>query len=148
MSLNSVNILGRLTADPEKRTTTNGTDVVSFTIAVDKPYNKEHEHPEADFIDCVAWKERAGFLCTYFKKGSRVLLEGRLASRSFEDKNGIKRKVTEVIVNSIHFVDKKADLPISPASPPPSVKDNKNVSYDESTVPEENGEDDDETVPF
>lgn len=106
---NKVILIGRLTADVEMRQTNNGTSVASFTLAVNKPYNKENDHPEADFIDCVAWKTTAEFISKYFEKGSKFAVCGRLQTRTYEDKEGKKRKVTEVVVDEVDFVEKKSE---------------------------------------
>lgn len=109
MALNKFICIGRLTADVEIRKTQTGKSVASFTLAVDKPYNKNNEHPEANFIDCVAWEKSAEFISKYFTKGSRIAIAGSLQTRNYEDKEGKKRKVTEVLVESVDFVDKKAN---------------------------------------
>lgn len=109
MALNTVVLMGRITADPELRSTQNGISVTSFTLAVDKPYNKENQHPEANFIDCTAWRNTAEFVTKYFSKGSRMIVEGSLQTRGYEDKEGKKRKATEVVVDNVNFVDKKSD---------------------------------------
>lgn len=109
MAVNTVLLQGRLTKDVELRTTQSGISVASFTIAVNKPFNKDHEHPEADFFDCVAWRTTAEFLSKYFSKGKPLIVEGSLQTRSYEDKEGNKRKVVEVVASNIHFVESKKD---------------------------------------
>lgn len=106
---NKIILIGRLTADIELKQTNNGTSVTSFALAVQKPYNKENDHPEADFIDCVAWKTTAEFISKYFEKGSKLAVCGRLQTRTYEDKEGKKRKVTEVVVDEVDFVEKKSE---------------------------------------
>lgn len=108
MPINLVVEMGRLTAQPELKTTPNGTPVLSFTIAVPR-YNKDGTHPEANFIDCVAWKNTAEFISKYFSKGERILIQGSLETRVWEDKEGKKRKSTEVTVEKAEFVERKSD---------------------------------------
>lgn len=106
--LNKVFIMGRLCTDPEERKTQNGVSVTTFTLAIDRP-KKDGESTGADFIDCVAWRQTAEFICRYFKKGSPMLLEGHLQSRRWEDKDGNKRKAVEVVVGRIEFVGGRRD---------------------------------------
>lgn len=108
---NNVFLIGRLTATPELKKTNNDLSVISFTVAVNKPFNKENDHPEANFIDCVAWRKTAEFIAKYFGKGSRIALRGGLQTRMYDDKEGKKRKVVEVVVEEVTFIDKKADAP-------------------------------------
>jgi len=106
--MNSVNITGRFVADPEVKTTQNGTAVCSFTVAVDKRYKpKELGEPAADFIDCVAWRQTAEFIGKYFYKGRMVAISGSLQPRTYKDKNGMSHKVTEVVVDAADFCDSK-----------------------------------------
>lgn len=101
--LNSVILLGRLTADPELRSTQNGTSVTQFTLAVDRDFVKQGEERQTDFISCVAWKQTAEFISKHFGKGNMLAVTGRLQSRTFDDKNGVKHYVTEVIVDKASF---------------------------------------------
>lgn len=111
--LNSAQLQGRFTQDPELREVGNDKiHTVSFTLAVSRSYvDKASGEREADFIDCVAWRGQADFICKNFKKGESVIVEGTLQTRTYEDSNGSNRKVTELLVNSIHFVGagKKSD---------------------------------------
>ena len=97
-------LMGRLTADPELRQTLNGLSVTSFSIAVDRAYGKE-----TDFFDVVAWKGGAEFVCKHFRKGSMIALSGTLQTRTYEDKNGNKRKVTEIVAENVSFCGGKKD---------------------------------------
>lgn len=97
--MNKVFLVGRFTATPELRTTTSNLSVTSFTLAVQKSFNKD----QTDFINCVAWKQNAEFICKYFEKGKPILIEGFLQVRSYEDKDGVKRYVTEVVVDRSEF---------------------------------------------
>lgn len=106
MSLNKVFLMGRLTADPELKQTQSGTSVVSFSIAVDRRFNKD-EQKKADFISCVAWRTTAEFVAKYFSKGSMIALVGELQTRTWEDQNGQKRYATEVIASEVSFCGSK-----------------------------------------
>ena len=108
MAVNTVVLVGRLTSDPEVKQTTSGVSVSNFTVAVDKPYNKEHDHPEASFIDCVAWRGSAEFLGKYFSKGRKIGVTGSLETETYTV-DGKNRKATKVVVSSIDFVDSKKE---------------------------------------
>lgn len=105
--MNSVCLLGRLTATPEQKTTTNGVSVTSFTVAVDRTYQPKGAERQTDFINCVAWRNTAEFICRYFQKGQRIALQGSLQSRSYTDKNGNNRVVFEVVVDNAFFAESK-----------------------------------------
>lgn len=105
--LNVVTLVGRLTADPELRHTPNNIAVTSFNIAVGRSYSKAGEDRQTDFIDVVAWRSTAEFVSKYFKKGQLIAVEGSIQTRMYEDKEGKKRKVFEVIANSVHFIESK-----------------------------------------
>ena len=105
--LNVVAIMGRLVADPELRTTGNGTNVCSFRIACDRNFAQKGQERQADFIDVVAWRQSAEFICKYFQKGSLIAVEGSLQSRQYQDKNGNKRTAVEVLANQINFAGGK-----------------------------------------
>ena len=101
--LNSVNLGGRLTADPELKATQNGTSVLSFTIAVNRRA-KAGEKAEADFINCVAWRNTAEFISKWFKKGQMIIVKGEIQTRSYDDpKTNSKRYVTEILVSDAYF---------------------------------------------
>lgn len=105
---NSVHLMGRLTADPELKTFGDGAVVCNFTVAINRPIAKG-EHPEADFVRCVAWRQTAELLEKYFGKGDRVGIEGRIQVRNYETKDGEKRTATEVQVERIAFIEKKGE---------------------------------------
>lgn len=107
MSYNKVILIGRLTRDPELKTTPASTVVTSFTIAVDRPPSKDKQHPEADFINCVAWRTTGEFVAKHFSKGDQILIEGSLHNRSYTDKDQKKKTVTEITVNNVSFVEKR-----------------------------------------
>lgn len=123
--MNKVILLGRLTADPELRQTPSNIPVASFSIAVNRPFNKNAAERQADFIDCVAWRNSAEFVSKYFSKGKPILVEGRLQVRSYEDKQGNKRRAYEVVCDNISFVEGAAKSDTGSAafsSPPPSAE--------------------------
>ena len=106
--MNTVCLLGRMTADPELRNTQSGTAVTSFSVAVDRAYQpKGQEQRQADFINIVAWKQTAEFVCRYFHKGQRIALQGSLQSRSYTDKDGNKRTAYEVVADNVFFAESK-----------------------------------------
>lgn len=105
--LNSIIIMGRITADPELRTTQSGTSVTSFSVAVDRAYSKEEK--QTDFIPVVAWRSTADFVSKYFRKGSMIAVKGSLQTRNYEDKNGNKRTAFEVIAEQVSFCGSKAE---------------------------------------
>lgn len=105
--LNAVIIMGRLTRDPEIRRTDSGKAVASFSLAVARDFAPEGQEKETDFLDCVAWKGTAEFIEKYFKKGSMMVVQGRLQKRSWTDKEGNKRYTTEVVANQVWFGESK-----------------------------------------
>ena len=105
--LNKIILMGRLTRDPELRKTGNGTAVTSFTLAVDRDYKPQDGERETDFIDIVAWRGTGEFVSKYFTKGRMAVVEGRLQVRDWKDKDGAKRRSTEVIADSVYFGDSK-----------------------------------------
>lgn len=103
--LNTVIIMGRLTADPELRKTQNGTAVSSFTVAVERRFQRE----QTDFINVVAWKQTAEFVEKYFHKGDMIALRGSIQQRNYEDKNGNKRTTVEVVADEVSFCGSKGE---------------------------------------
>ena len=104
--LNHITIMGRMTRDPELRRTGSGVAVASFTVAVDRDYSKDSEK-ETDFIDCVAWRQTGEFVSKHFKKGSMIVVSGRLQIRSWNDKDGNKRRTAEVVADNVYFGEAK-----------------------------------------
>ena len=105
--MNKVILIGRLTKDPEIRYTAgNNTAVCQFTVAVDRRFKSENQ-PTADFIPIVAWRQTAEFVSKYFKKGSRIALVGQIQTRSWDDTEGKKHYVTEVIADEVEFCESK-----------------------------------------
>lgn len=105
--LNVVAIMGRLVADPELRTTTQGNSVCSFRIACDRSYAQQGQERQADFIDVIAWRQQAEFVSKYFQRGSLIAVEGSLQTRKYQDKNGANRTAVEVVANNISFAGAK-----------------------------------------
>jgi len=103
MSLNRIDLMGRLTADPQLRKTQSGVSVASFTLAVDRDYKGQDGQRETDFIPCVAWRGTAEFLDRNFVKGQLAIVTGSLQIRSYTDKEGNKRTATEVMVDNVYF---------------------------------------------
>lgn len=106
--LNVVAIMGRLVADPQLRQTTTGKNVASFRIACDRGRKDANGQSQADFLDIVAWDRSAEFVCRYFQKGSLIVVDGRLQSRQYQDKNGNTRNAVEIVANNIHFAGSKS----------------------------------------
>jgi single-strand DNA-binding protein len=107
-SFNKVILMGRLTANPELKQTPSGAAVTSFTLAVDRRYNKGEEK-QCDFITIVAWKQTAEFICKYFGKGQAILVCGELQTRTWKDQSGNNRYATEVVANEVNFCEGKKE---------------------------------------
>lgn len=105
--MNKAILMGRLTRDPEMRQTPNGIPVARFSIAVNRRFAKEGQQ-NADFIECVAWRQTAEFVCRYFHKGSMIALTGSIQSRSWDGSDGKKRYATEVVADEVYFTGEKA----------------------------------------
>lgn len=136
--LNHIDVMGRLTRDPELRRTQSGTAVASFTLAVSRDFS---DKDKADFIDVVAWKSTAEFVSKYFSKGRTAVVSGRLQMRDWIDKDGNKRRSAEVIAENVYFGDSKRDTLESNAD----NSDAADISYGYSDFEEIQSEDD---LPF
>lgn len=116
--INNAVIMGRLVKDPEERKTSAGKTVCSFCVAVDDSFNKDKTY----FLDIIAWDKKAEFVIEYFRKGSMIAVQGKLTTRVWEDKNGNKRKETEIVADNVSFCgEKKLDKPLD--VPPPTDND-------------------------
>ena len=123
---NKAILIGRLVADPELRQTPNGVSVCTFRIAVDRAFAPKDGEKQADFLDIVAWRDRAEFVSRYFSKGKLILVEGSIQTRNYTDKNDQKRTAVEVVADTIRFVGSKAEsgggssrpLPDDSSAPP------------------------------
>ena len=102
-------LMGRLTKDPELRTTQNGTSVTSFAVAVDREYVRQGEERQTDFINVVAWRQTAEFVSRYFRKGSMIAVQGSIQTRNYEDRNGNKRTAVEIVADRASFCGSKAE---------------------------------------
>ena len=107
--LNTAIFIGRLTADPELRHTSSDTAVTSFTVAVDRSYVKTGAERQADFIDVVAWRSTAEFVCRYFRKGQLVAVQGSIQTGQYTDRDGNKRTAFDVVADNVFFAEKKAE---------------------------------------
>lgn len=119
-------LMGRLTKDPELKTTSNGNSVCSFSLAVDRPYKRDGEY-ETDFINVVAWRSTAEFVAKYFKKGDMMSVVGSIQTRKYEDREGHTKTAFEVVANEISFCASKQ----STEKPKPAQKASQEVLDDE-----------------
>lgn len=124
LNLNKVILGGRLTADPEIKTTPNGVKVTSFSVAV----NRKGTNDKTDFLDVVAWRQTAEFITRFFRKGSSICIVGNIQKREYIDKNGQKRYITEVVADEAYFVDSKNDSGSAPEMITPNFEE---ISDDE-----------------
>ncbi len=132
--INNVVLVGRLTRDPELRYTPgNGIPVATFTLAVDRPFKNAEGEREADFIPIVTWRKLAENCANYLKKGSQAAVTGRLQIRSYDDKEGVRRKIAEIVADNVRFLDSK-----KPDQEQPEIEEERPAEIDP----------DDETVPF
>lgn len=112
--LNIAALMGRLTKDPELRHTPSNVAVTTFTLAVNRSYVKQGAERETDFIDVVAWRNTAEFICRYFKKGQMMAVEGSIQTRSFTDKEGKNRKAFEILADNVYFTEGKGNAAEAP----------------------------------
>lgn len=128
--MNHIDLMGRLTRDPELRHTQSGLPVASFTLAVDRGYSsRDGAEKQTDFIDIVAWRGTAEFVTKYFAKGQMCAVSGRLQIRNWEDKDGNKRRSAEVVANNVYFTGGKKEsggsggfAPYSDSDAPPAAE--------------------------
>ena len=105
--MNAICLMGRLTGDPELKTTQSGVSVTSFSVAVDRAYRSKDQERQTDFINCVAWRNTAEFISRYFRKGQRIALQGSLQSRKYTANDGSQRTAYEVVVDNAFFCESK-----------------------------------------
>ena len=130
--LNKVILMGRLTDDPNLKQTPNGVFVVTFSLAVNRNYNKDI----TDFINIVAWRQTADFVSKYFTKGQLVVVEGSIQTRSYEDKQGNKRVAFEVIAEQVYFAgNKKENVTDETSTELPNIDEYEEVDTDEEDLP-------------
>lgn len=146
--LNTCVLMGRLTADPELRTTQSGKSVASFSLAVDRDFQQNVEK-QADFISVVAWGKTAEFIDKYFRKGRMIAVVGRIQTRTYTDKDGNNRKVAEVVADKVSFTGEKAEAIESKEAPkeirakePPAAYTSGDLSEEFEAIPV------DEDLPF
>jgi len=136
--MNKVILIGRLTKDPELRKTPTDVSVCQFTIAVNRVFQSQNAEKQADFINCIAWRNQAENLAKYIKKGGQIAVDGSIQTRSYDDQNGVRRFVTEVVCNQITFLEsKKSDSgygynDLSQLEVPPMRENNNNSFSQES----------------
>ena len=143
--MNKVQLVGRLTRDPELRTTANGVSVCSFTVAVNRRFRNPQGEYEADFINCVAWRQSAELLAKYFTKGRMVGLVGSIQTRNYDNKEGQKVYVTEVSVEEVHFVESRNVAQGASASPVQTTAPDVSFDTDSGFMPIPSADDD---LPF
>ena len=132
---NNVILIGRLVADAEVRNISGENRVANFTVAVNRPRRKDAEG-EADFIDIEAWNATADFVCKYFSKGSKIGIRGRIHTSMYEDKDGKRRKQTNILAEEVCFVESKTTKSDGDASPKPETKKTDvDVSADDDDLP-------------
>ena len=120
-NFNKVILGGRLTADPELKSTASGVSVTSFTVAVNRRFQpKDSTEKQADFLNVTAWRQTAEFVCSHFRKASSICIVGSLQTRTWTDPQGQKRYATEIVADETYFVDSKADSGAAPAINPSS----------------------------
>lgn len=142
--INMVALMGRLTYEPELRTTPSGVSVLRFQVACDRNFQRQGAERQADFIDCVAWRQTAEFISRYFNKGSMIAVEGTIQTSNYTDKDGNNRKQVEVLANNVSFCGSKAESGTSNAAfsqPAPSYASADNSDFEEIV-------DDDDDLPF
>lgn len=120
--------MGRLTADPELRHTPSNVPVTSFSVAVNRSYVTKNGDRQTDFFNLVAWRNQAEFICKYFKKGNCILVDGRLENRDYIDKNGIKQRVSEIIVENVSFTGEAKSTSYGNSNSQPYASNNNEFS--------------------
>ncbi len=147
--LNVVVLTGRLVADPELRHTPNDVAVTSFTIAVNRRFARPGEERQTDFIDIVAWRNTAEFICKYFKKGQLIAVEGSIQTRTYQDKDGNKRKAFEIIARDAQFAESKKDAGFETQSSDYTTENNVSMnSYSSGNDSDFQTIDSDDDLPF
>lgn len=130
--MNHVQLIGRLTKDPELRYTSQGLGVATFTLAVQRNYSDNNGERQTDFIQCISWRKLAETIANHLVKGSLIACEGRIQTRNYENQQGQRVYVTEVVVNEVQFLETKEQMQSRKATKQHSFLDNQNL---EETVP-------------
>ena len=141
--MNRVVLVGRLTKDPELRYTPNGVAVCTFTLAVNRPFTNQQGERDVDFINCVTWRKTAENLANYQRKGNLIGIDGRIQTRSYEGDDGKRRYITEVIAESVQFLEPKKDETTKQSQqksqmavgPDSFFNENETVDIDDSNLP-------------
>lgn len=119
--MNKVQLVGRLTKDPEIKATATQVNFCNFTVAVDRRFKDQNGQRQADFINCVAWRQTADFIGKYFRKGSKIAICGTIQTRKYNDQNGVTRYVTEVIAEEAEFVESLQPTQAQQAATAPQI---------------------------
>lgn len=144
--INNVTIMGRLTYEPELKSTQSGVSVMSFQLACDRQYQAKDKEKQTDFIDCQAWRQTAEFIGRYFHKGDMIALTGSIQTANYTDKDGNKRKQVQVVANNVSFCGSKSESGNATDSHSDEQRNGIDVSY--STDDFEEIVDDDDDLPF
>ena len=148
--INMVALMGRMTYSPELKSTPSGVSVIRFQVACDRNYQKDSQNRQADFIDCVAWRQTAEFISRYFHKGSMIAVEGTIQTSNYTDKDGNKRKQIEVLANNVSFCGGKSEngsQGTQGAQNEQYTQGGMNIDYDDADF-EEIVDDTDDVLPF
>ena len=143
--MNKVELIGRLTKEPEIKLTSNQTQYCNFTIAVDRRFKDANGQRQADFINCVAWKQTAVFIQKYFHKGNKIGVVGSIQTRSYDDQNGQKHFVTEVIADEVEFVESQ---PSAQPAPQPATAQNETAVTADTSAPAPEPQSEPAELPF
>lgn len=148
-NFNKVILGGRLTGDPELKKTPSGVSVTSFSVAVNRRYQKDSE-AQADFINVTAWRQTAEFICQFFKKASSICIVGSIQTRSWTDNNGQKRYATDVVADEAFFVDAKGETsaPVQQSAPAYAPASQYVPEQYQQSAPQMQELGDDEDLPF
>lgn len=147
--LNCAVIMGRLTADPELRTTNNNIPVCTVTVAVDRNYQREGQERQTDFLTVVAWRQTAEFIAKHFRKGKMIAVQGSIQTRKYEDRNGNKRTAVEIVADNVSFCGSKeqGETPKTSYSAPQS-RNGTRITAEQFEAAYSMAEDDGESLPF
>ena len=147
--LNCAVIMGRLTADPELRTTNNGVSVCTISVAVDRNYQREGQERQTDFLTVVAWRQTAEFIAKHFRKGKMIAVQGSIQTRKYEDRNGNKRTAVEIVADNVSFCGSKeqGETPKTSYSAPQS-RNGTRITAEQFEAAYNMEEDDGESLPF
>lgn len=145
--LNKVILIGNLTKDPEAKNTQSGNTVCTFNIAVSRKFKDANGDRQTDFINCVAWRQTANFISSYFHKGSKIAIVGSIQTRTYDDKDGKKVYVTEVVVDDAEFVESAKTSQTTQAAPT-KPKSNEGSESNEDLYPDGFMDEDNATIEF